>query len=476
MAVGAPSGSGLESLAGIVNLLAGEDSVSAAALFLRRDGAWHLVDAFGAEGPELPAPPDDADPVDLLQRSWGDGGTLYMLSLEHLGVGEGCLCLLLTQERPDLIEGEAGRLLRDIEGRFLAENRHHLELGEQADAVRERLRAVFDGSPCPSVIARNSGLIENANPAFEALAAMPLKELVGRSLFHLGIFPDAAAARRAIHTSISRKGPAFVRLTHDYTPHEAAIGAARVDRDTLYLAFRHFGDHASIRKRLLEAQKRSTIRSLIGRIVHSINNPLTTIMGFAQLLSRDAGIPIEQHKQIEQIASEARRCRRHIGELVALSRPTEREISRINVNRLVVSCIEMHQLDAHSQGISIRRDLADRVPGIDGDHFALVCAIDEGIVNALETFREAAREGLITIRTRVEGGGVLALETEDDAGGAPEPGRVFEAFYTTRKEAGHLGLGLAMVRAMAEEGHGAAAFTNTDRGALLRLELRIPGA
>lgn len=469
-----------ENTAQLLNALAGENAVKALALFAAMPETYRLVESFGTEAPGTVELPRTGDPLLWLQENAEERGAdaeACLVPLERDGREEGCLCMLVGGDAPqDFIASNALKAFAAYELEGIIEIRRRAELEALAEANREMFRALFDNLPHPAVVIRaQDGLIEHANPAFERTTRLPIAEIIGKSLWEFPNLP-AEGLREAVSRAARTRQEVFIRLTGGLgggrwpEPAFVGIGAAIVDPQTICVFIHDFSETLNLRSRLLNAEKRGAAHNVIRKIAHDINNPLAAISGFAQLLAKDQQSPDEVKHQSQRILDQAQRCRSTVRELAEIARQPVHPNARIDVNDLVRAAVQLHAVTAQELGVGLVTELNDHLPSILGDPTEVQCVFDEAIANSLEAFREAARAGTVTVRTLADERGVV-IEVEDDAGGAQEPKRVFERFYTTRRLEPHLGMGLTLIKAMAEDYGGEATFENTDRGARLRITL-----
>ena len=469
-----------ENTAQLLNLLAGENTVKSLALFLAMPETYRLVESFGVNAAGAVEIPRDGDPLRWLQENAQNAldDEACLVPIGRDGRDEGCLCLIVGGEAgADFIASAAFKAFAAYELEGIVEARRRMEIEALAEANREMFRALFDRLPHPAVVVRrDSGLIEHANPAFEQMAGMPIAEIIGKSLWE---FPGmhAEGLQNAVGRAAGTRQEVFIRLTGGHRSAQPSpesslvgIGAAIVDPDTLCVFIRDFSETLDIRSRLLAAEKRGAIHNVLRRIAHDINNALAAISGFAQLLAKNQQPPDDAKGQAQRILGQAERCKNTVQELAAIARQPLHADVRINVNDLVRSAVQVHDISAQSLGIAVTAELGEGLPSVRGDPLDVQCAIDEAVANALDAFHEANKTGTVTLRTRSEDQGIV-IEVEDDAGGAREPGKVFDSFYTTGQLPRHIGLGLTLVKAVAEDHGGAATFENTGRGARLRIVL-----
>lgn len=460
----------------LLNLF-GEGSMKALALFARFSDSYRFV-----EGHHI-TPPDDVDlPIGTDLAAWSlehaevpedESIDAHVAPLERSGREEGRLCVLLaTEGGSELIYTEAFQLFKEHEAEMMAETRRRLELESEIETERERLRALLDASVNAIVIIhRETGRIQYANIGFEQLAEMSAEDAIGKSLWQLDAFADSQLMHEAFGQAAQIRRPVPLRLTRkNAAPVALSLSTAPVDFETYCVVLADISDTVSSRAKLLEGEKNRVMHSLLGKFVHDITNTITAISGFAHILATSADASERMNESVSQMVAEAKRARELVQQLAEMVTPTFRSHAQVDIRALIASAIDFASLSARPSGIEVLAELADEVPTIKGDRHALLCALDEAILNAIDTFKAAGRGGRVVVRTQA-GPSSVSIEIEDDAGGATDPTRAFEPFYTTRNLPDHLGLGLNMIRAVAESHRGCAGLQNTDKGAILRITL-----
>lgn len=466
-----------EDTATLLSILSGGVSVKAFVLFIALPQAFRLVEEYGIPPHESIELPLGTDLLKWLRDQHSSESSLGgdCVPLEHENHSEGFLCMLFAGDRsPASAQPDAFEAFQCSEAGRLADMRHVIELDQEMEFVREMFRALFDRLQQPAVIInRQSGQIQQANPAFEALVSLSPVEIIGKSLWRLGAFSGEWSFQRAIEESAREKRPVLIRAAARFhMPTILGIWASFVDPETVCVTLADFSEQINLRNRLLEAEKRGAIFDLFRRIVHDLNNPLTAIRGFAQLMSTRASSPDDVKRDAFLIISQARRCNEILGQVRTMAQSTQRLNTKFDLNNLVTMSVGLHKIEAESRGVDIITSLSENLPAVTGNYYSVQSTLDEVVLNALESFREAGKTGIIQIATRRENEHVL-LVVEDEAGGAPEPEKVFQPFYTTRRDPGHAGLGLTMVKTIAQEIGGEVDFRNTEKGSWFCLQLPI---
>jgi two-component system NtrC family sensor kinase len=201
------------------------------------------------------------------------------------------------------------------------------------------------------------------------------------------------------------------------------------------------------------AEKMATIGLLAAGVAHEINNPLTSIQGFADGLQRrmarlaqlieDDTLKADFTEYLDIIRRECRRCSGIVQSLLTFSPRKTTELSRIKLNPLIGNVLRIlhHKLKQHPDDL-IRLDLDAHLPTIRGNTAELEQVILNLVLNALDAVDQA---GAIHIRTRLQVDGQVMLAVADDGCGIPSEDlpKLFEPFFTTKPVGKGIGIGLS---------------------------------
>jgi two-component system, NtrC family, sensor kinase len=232
-----------------------------------------------------------------------------------------------------------------------------------------------------------------------------------------------------------------------------------------------------IQTKLLQTEKMAALGQLVSGIAHELNNPLTSIQGYAQLLltRRSASDRVQDAQRISQ---EAERAGRIVKNLLLFSRETKPERRAVQLNEVVERTLSLRSYELKLENIEVEMVLDPALPQTLADAAQLQQIVLNLIVNAEQAIvlarGEEAGIGHILIRTRRLAGDRLALEVSDDGPGIPPEivARIFDPFFTTKPAGVGTGLGLSIVYGIVQE-HGGEVSADTlqGRGATLSVEL-----
>jgi signal transduction histidine kinase len=219
---------------------------------------------------------------------------------------------------------------------------------------------------------------------------------------------------------------------------------------------------------LVESETLAVIGEMSSAVAHGIRNPLATIRSSAELLmATDTGTAQEAG---QDIVSQTDRLEAWVRELLSYTRPIEKNAAPVEIQPLVVRCLEDFERDLQRRNIHHQVVLDRDLPAVRGDNLLLGQVLRSLVANAIEAM---GKDGHITIRGERGEGGRVTLSVEDDGPGiAPEyQGRAGKPFFTTKTKG--LGVGLALARRVIERYGGQMEIDSTPgQGTAVRLHMR----
>ncbi len=205
---------------------------------------------------------------------------------------------------------------------------------------------------------------------------------------------------------------------------------------------------------LMQSEKLSAVGQFVAGVAHELNNPLTSVIGFSELLQATSTDP-KQSEQLGVIARNAVRCHKIVHSLLGFSRQHEPERKLLRLHEVADAVVEIVAYDMRVNNVELERDYAPDLPPLLGDSHQLqqvVLNIVSNARQALETFR---RDGRITLRTGVTGDRVWLRIIDNGPGISPENlKKIFDPFFTTKPQGKGTGLGLSLSYGIVQEHRG----------------------
>jgi len=226
---------------------------------------------------------------------------------------------------------------------------------------------------------------------------------------------------------------------------------------------------------LIQSEKLSALGELIAGVAHELNNPLTAIMGYAQLLQGTEGASERVERDLLKIRLQAQRASRIVQSLLTFARQHRVERRCIEINASIEQVLELREYQLRVNDIRLVTDLADEPLEVLADPNQLQQVFLNLINNAQDAMVDHLGKGQLTIRSR-RLADVVRLEFIDDGPGiAPEHmGRLFSPFFTTKGVGKGTGLGLSICYGIVRQ-HGGRIWAESepDQGAAFIIELPI---
>jgi signal transduction histidine kinase len=220
----------------------------------------------------------------------------------------------------------------------------------------------------------------------------------------------------------------------------------------------------------VQSEKLASLGQLAAGAAHEINNPLTAILGYADVLTIENATNTRAHSLGDKIREQARRTKDLVNNLLSFARQVPAEKQLLDLNSVLTGAVQLRNLDLRGKNIRIELENRSILPAVRGDPNQLLQVFYHLISNAVDAM-ETAGGGVLLIRTLRERGNVV-IEFSDTGPGMKEPEKVFDPFYTTKEVGKGTGLGLSICYGVMEE-HGGriSGFNRPEGGCTFRLEL-----
>lgn len=221
----------------------------------------------------------------------------------------------------------------------------------------------------------------------------------------------------------------------------------------------------------VQSEKLAALGQLVAGAAHEINNPLTAILGYAELLIEDASSHQRARDIAGKILGQARRTNTLVNNMLSFAHqaPSEQH-SLVDVNTIVSSALQLRRLDHRAQNLRIEVHTEPAIPQVRGDSNQLLQVFFNVISNAIDAMEEVGG-GTLTVRTLHENGNVIILFS-DTGPGISEPHLVFDPFYTTKPVGKGTGLGLSICYGIVHDlGGQISCYNRIEGGATFRIEL-----
>jgi two-component system NtrC family sensor kinase len=217
----------------------------------------------------------------------------------------------------------------------------------------------------------------------------------------------------------------------------------------------------------------AAVGQLISGVAHELNNPLTAILGYSQLLSSKKFVNEQGADYVDKLYKQARRTHRIVNNLLSFARQQKPERLPVRINQVIEDTLALREYDLRINNIHIHCDLEKDLPLTGADSQQLQQVFLNILNNAVDAILERSDRGDIWIRTS-QGDRCVVAEFVDSGPGMQDTRRVFDPFYTTKPVGKGTGLGLSICYGIISEHGGEISVKNaTGQGASVSVSLPI---
>jgi len=220
-----------------------------------------------------------------------------------------------------------------------------------------------------------------------------------------------------------------------------------------------------IYQQLLQAEKMAALGQTISGVAHELNNPLATILSWAERLSQRTTLEPSVRRGLDTIFSESERAARIVRNLLTFARKRQTTRAMVDINQVVRETLALRAYEQRVSNVAVIDALAAGLPQIFADGHQVQQVLLNLIINAEQAMLQANGRGVLVLRTWHDPDQEsVVLEINDDGPGIPDEvqPKIFDPFFTTKEVGKGTGLGLTVAYAIVQE-----------HGGRIRLESRV---
>ncbi len=225
---------------------------------------------------------------------------------------------------------------------------------------------------------------------------------------------------------------------------------------------RAYEDLRRTQEQLLQSEKMSAVGQLISGVAHELNNPLTAILGYAQLLE-GAGLEPRSADYVRKLFKQAQRTHRVVQNLLSFARQRKPQKQEVDLRKVLEESLTLREYDLKVNNVSLEREIPDDLPSVVADPHQLEQVFLNVINNALDAMVESSGSGVLKVRV-FKKDAYVCVEFDDSGPGIKDPSRIFDPFYTTKSVGKGTGLGLSICYGIVKEHGGEIVARNRDEG------------
>ena len=216
---------------------------------------------------------------------------------------------------------------------------------------------------------------------------------------------------------------------------------------------------------LLQAEKMAALGQTISGVAHELNNPLATILSWAERLSQRTTLEPAVRRGLDTIFSESERAARIVRNLLTFARKRQTTRAMVDINQVVRETLALRAYEQRVSNVAVIDALAAGLPQVFADGHQVQQVLLNLIINAEQAMLQANGRGVLVLRTWHDPDQEsVVLEINDDGPGIPDEvqSKIFDPFFTTKEVGKGTGLGLTVAYAIVQE-----------HGGRIRLESRV---
>ncbi len=236
---------------------------------------------------------------------------------------------------------------------------------------------------------------------------------------------------------------------------------------------RAYEDLRKTQEQLLQSEKMSAVGQLIAGVAHELNNPLTAILGYAELLESE-GLNTRAQDYVGKLFKQAQRTHRVVQNLLSFARQRTPQREEVDVRKVLDETLALRDYDLKTNNIRVEREAPTEPAMVVADPHQLEQVFLNILNNAVDAILETGRTGTVKVRIFWQNGHVCT-QFSDDGPGLKDPKRIFDPFYTTKSVGKGTGLGLSICYGIVKEHGGDITANNSPDGGAV-IEVKLPSA
>jgi two-component system NtrC family sensor kinase len=334
--------------------------------------------------------------------------------------------------------------------------------------------------------------IQSINKVGTALTGYGEAQLTGRPLRDIAAADAWEAAEQRFADLLMGRAPQPFELQLKRRDEDRVVleVSARLVTDRgkasgIHCIARNLTERRRLEEQLVHSEKLSAIGQLVAGVAHELNNPLTSISGYTQLMLRDTSLREENREDLKHINTQAERAARIVQNLLVFAREHKPERRMVNLNEEFRNTLTLRAYQLRVDNIKVVMDFDPNLPTTVADPFQLQQVMLNLINNAHQAMNQRGGPGTLTLRTAVsnlpatDGNGathpMVVLSVSDTGVGisARDIGKIFDPFFTTKPVGQGTGLGLSICYGIIQE-HGGRIWAESEIGMGTTMFIALP--
>jgi PAS domain S-box-containing protein len=309
----------------------------------------------------------------------------------------------------------------------------------------------------------------------EALQGLPLARLIHSS--HRPIFQealrtvlDSGAVQRLELPFLRREGT----MTR-FVVHLSSMREKNGDTSSAVVVMTDVTEASLLQAKLAHAEKMAALGQLVSGVAHEVNNPLSGIVGFTDLLLENPELPEFARENLGIILQEAERTRLIVQNMLRFARemPPQREL--VQVNAVLRQTLKLRSYGLSNRNVEILERLSENLPVVVADPHQLEQVFLNILNNAFDAIEQGGRPGRMEVET-IACAENVEIHFRDNGTGISNADRIFEPFFTTKPVGKGTGLGLSICYGIIQAHDGEIICSNNANAEGCTFLIRLPAA
>ena len=379
--------------------------------------------------------------------------------------------------------------VRDAQGEVIQYRGLILDITElktfQAELQRQRdfNTKILDNTQSMIMVVDTAGLISYGNRRCFEAGGYTQDELLGRKLVDLVPTPRRSSLAEALSETLAGRQVDNLELPvllgqgrgGQFSINLSPMRDEAGNVNSIVVVMTDISDAAMLQAKLMHTEKMAAVGQLVSGVAHEVNNPLTAVLGFTDLLLDNPEVPESAKNDLRVVLQEAQRTKQIVQNLLSFARQMPPERQAVQVNVVLRRTLALRSYDFANHGIQIIERLEDGVPAIMGDAHQLQQVFLNILNNAYDAVHETGRQGRIEISTGVVNGWA-EVTFRDNGHGVTYTERIFDPFFTTKDVGKGTGLGLSICYGIVREHGGEILCRNNVESPGATFTVRLPVA
>lgn len=325
----------------------------------------------------------------------------------------------------------------------------------QVARARREWVQTFDALSDGVFLHNREGRILRANRALAQLVGRPFDRIISQPWFE--IIPVGPEPRQLCLATVSAgQGHRTAEYDLSFGPHRTlhiTVSPLAEGNEFCVHIVRDVTQERALQLHLTQTEKLAAIGEMLSGAAHELNNPLTTIIGFSELL-QDANVPDQVREDLQRIYRQAKRGSRIVQNLLTFARQSRLQMAEVDINALLEQTLEILETQLEDSAIEVILELDEQLPRTLADGERLQQVFLNLITNALQAMMETHGGGRLRLSTQTTLAGIQVAVQDNGPGIPPELlRRIFDPFFTTKGTGEGTGLGLSICYGICRE-HG----------------------